>query len=171
LNLQHLNDLKWNNINIVPFFFINKYNMEYFNMHNKLPMFEGYCRRDQIDGKHLTVYISGRPVKVKVAANDSTKQLGFMHQDEPSNDSGILFVYDVEDILRFWMKNVKFSLDILFFDSKMQLVDHFTMDPYNGESDKDLKIYKSSKPAQYAVELKAGWADMNLKGSDSTLKF
>jgi uncharacterized membrane protein (UPF0127 family) len=140
-------------------------------MNNKLPMFEGYCRRDQIDGKQLTVYISGHPVKVKVAANDSTKQQGFMNQDEPSSDSGILFVYDIEDILRFWMKNVKFPLDILFFNSNMQLVDYFTMDPYNGEEDKDLKIYKSKRPAQFAVELKAGWAERNLKDSDNILKF
>ena len=45
------------------------------------------------------------------------------------------------------------------------------MEPYKGESDEDLKIYKSKAPAQYAVELQGGWANNNLKEDDQTLKF
>ena len=135
----------------------------------KLSLFEGYCRRNQIDGKELTIYISGNPVKVKVAANEETKQAGFMNSDEPSGDNGMLFVYDIDSILRFWMKNVKFPLDIIFFNSDMEEVDRLNMTEYKGEPDNQLKIYMPKKPARFAVELPSGWCDKNLKDK-GTLK-
>lgn len=137
----------------------------------KLPLFEGYCRRNQIDGKEITIHISGHPVKVKVAANEETKQIGFMKSNEPSGNNGILFVYDTEDILRFWMKNVEFPLDIIFFDSKMDEVDRLTMSKYKGEPDNHLKVYMPEKPARFAVELPAGWCNKNLKNKNAILRF
>lgn len=128
-----------------------------------LPLFEGYCRKNDIDGKEITANISGVTVKLKVAANEDTQMKGFMNQDEPEDNKGILFVYDTEMPLQFWMKNVQFPLDILFFDSGMNLVDNFTMSAYNNESDEDLKRYQCKNPARYAVELKSGWCDKNLK--------
>jgi uncharacterized membrane protein (UPF0127 family) len=134
-------------------------------------MFEGFCRKNDIDKKEIVARISGTPLKLIVAANDDTKAKGLMDSDEPDGNNGMIFIYENPSILDFWMKNVDYALDILFFDAELNLVDHFTMDPYNGESDDDLKIYKSKEPAQYAVELKSGWADSNLKDSDLTLKF
>ena len=136
-----------------------------------IPLFEGYCRKSAIDGKEIVARISGHPVKLIVAANDNTKAKGMMGSSEPDDTHGMIFVYEEPSILDFWMKNVEYPLDILFFGSDFELVDHFTMDPYNGESDESLKIYKSKEPAQYAVELKAGWADKNLKDSDLMLQF
>lgn len=130
---------------------------------NMIPLFEEFCRKNQVDGKELTVYISGHPVKVKVAANEDTRRQGFMNQDEPSGDNGILFVYEHDHILRFWMKDVNFPLDIVFFDSNMEEVDRQTMNAYKGESDLQLKIYMSHKPARYAIELPSGWCEKNLK--------
>lgn len=128
-----------------------------------IPLFEGFCRKNQIDGKKIPANISGVPVKLKVAANDDTKMQGYMNSDEPSGNEGMLFVYDIEDIIGFWMKNVSFPLDIIFFDSDMQEVDRMTMKAYNGEKDEELEIYKPSKPARFAVELPAGWCESNLK--------
>jgi uncharacterized membrane protein (UPF0127 family) len=135
-----------------------------------LPLFEGYCRKNDMDGREIVATISGVPVKLKIAANNTTQMKGFMHEDEPEDDRGILFLYDNEIPLQFWMKNVNFPLDILFFDSNMNLINNYTMDSYNGETDVDLKRYNSERPAQYAVELKSGWCNKNLK-QDCKLKF
>jgi len=135
-----------------------------------LPLFEGYCRKNDIDGREIVASISGVPVKLKVAANDDTQMKGFMGSDEPEDNKGILFVYDVEMPLQFWMKDVDFPLDILFFDSNMDLIDNFTMEAYNGEGEEDIKHYQSKSPARFAVELKSGWCDKNLK-DNCKLKF
>jgi uncharacterized protein len=136
-----------------------------------IPMFEGFCRKNEIDGKEIVSTISGIKVTLKVAANDDTKAKGLMGSDEPVNNNGMIFVYELDGILDFWMKNVEYPLDILFFNSKLELVDNFTMSPYTGESDEDLKIYKSKVPAQYAVELRTGWYDDNIDSDNVKLKF
>lgn len=128
-----------------------------------IPLFEGYCRKNDIDGKEIVAIISGHKVTLKVAAKDDTQAKGLMGSDEPEEDTGMIFVYDMPILLHFWMKNVDFPLDIIFFDENMDYINHTTMDPYNGESDDELKRYNSDKPAQYAVELKSGWCDKNLK--------
>ena len=135
-----------------------------------IPMFEGYCRKNEIDGKEIVATISGNKVTLKVAANDDTKAKGLMGSSEPGDDDGMIFVYEAPAILDFWMKNVEYDLDILFFDEKSNLVDHITMDAYQGESDDELKIYKPKSPAMYAVELKAGWYNDNINSDDVTLK-
>ena len=137
-----------------------------------IPMFEGFCRKNEIDGKDIVATISGIKVTLNVAANIDTQAKGLMGSDEPENNNGMIFVYDSDDTLEFWMKNVEYPLDILFFNSKLELEDNLTMSPYSGEADEDLKIYKSKSPARYAVELRSGWAESNLKGdTDVTLKF
>jgi len=110
--------------------------------HRIIPMFEGFCRKSDIDGKEISASISGTPIKLIVAANDNTKARGLMDSDEPHANTGMIFIYENPSILDFWMKNVNYALDILFFDADMNMVDSFTMDPYNGESDENLKIYK-----------------------------
>ena len=81
-----------------------------------IPMFEGYCRKNEIDGKEIVATISGNKVTLKVAANDDTKAKGLMGSDEPGDDNGMIFVYEAPAILDFWMKNVEYDLDILFFE-------------------------------------------------------
>ena len=94
-----------------------------------------------------------------------------MNSDEPGDDNGMIFVYDNPAILDFWMKNVKYDLDILFFDQNLEFVDQHTMKAYQGEDDNDLDIYKSKSPAMYAVELKSGWYNKNSNGDSLKLKF
>lgn len=117
----------------------------------------------QINKKEITVYVSDIPVRVKVAKTEEDKRLGFMNQAEPVGNNGILFIYEFDHILRFWMKDVNFKLDIIFFNSGLEEVDRLTMDAYKGEPDNQLKIYMSKLPARYAIELPSGWCKDNLK--------
>lgn len=136
-----------------------------------IPLFEGYCRKNDIDGKEITASISGCPVDLKVAATDRSKSIGYMDQDEPVDNKGMLFVYDDDEILNFWMKGVDFPLDIIFFDVNMDLVNHLTMNGQSGETDEDLDIYKSEKPARFAVELRKGWCEDNIKDNNCKIHF
>ena len=141
------------------------------NRSNTVQLFEGFSRSNRMDGMEITPSISGVPVKLKIASNEYTKSIGLMNSDEPEGDHGMMFMYDRDNILEFWMKNVKFPLDILFFDSKLNLVSHTTMAPYNGESDRNLDRYRSERPARFAVELRSGWCTDNLNMENPTLKF
>ena len=93
--------------------------MPYIKDHTIIPLFEGYCYQDDIDGKEISAVISGTPVKLTVASTDTSKSEGYSNKSEPEGNEGMMFVFDKEENLGFWMKDVDFPLDILFFNSNL----------------------------------------------------
>ena len=89
---------------------------------------------------------------LKVASTPESQLIGYQNSEtSPEDDQGILFVYPKETHVAFWMKNVKFPLDILFFNSNKEMVHRETMQPNTYP-----KTYRCPVPVQYAVETKAG---------------
>jgi hypothetical protein len=112
-----------------------------------------------LDNKNVTVSLCGIEMNVKVASLPQTQMKGYMNgKVEPSDNEGMIFIFDEEIPLKFWMKNVKFPLDIIFFDSHLNYLNHYTMQCGSTKS------YESIKPAMYALETRAGWCDRHLKG-------
>ena len=130
---------------------------------NKLPLFESFCRKNQIDGIPITIEVGGNPLRVKVASTPESQAKGFMGATtEPKEGEGILFVYDDEQPLHFWMKDVPFSLDIAFFNNNMEYMGHETMQPTDEREEHKIPRYSSKGPARFAVETKAGWCDKHV---------
>ena len=70
-------------------------------------------------------------------------------------DEGMLFVYNKEDILSFWMKNTSIPLEIAFIGANGEINQIETLKPYNQNA------VKSLEPAQYALEVNKGWFNNN----------
>jgi uncharacterized membrane protein (UPF0127 family) len=119
------------------------------------------------EGK-IIARVGGVPIELKIASTEDEMKRGYMFSDGPSVGQGMLFVYQTEDILNFWMKNVSVPLDILFFDSEMNLVDYQTMYPYQNEEEIH---YYSKRPAKFAIEVPHGWISNNLKDKSVKLEF
>lgn len=102
--------------------------------------------------KRVEIEIGGVKAYVEVARTKEERQKGLMHRTSLGPDEGMLFVFPEEKIQAFWMKNTLIPLDVAFFDSQGFLIDVFRMEPDGGE-----RIYQSSQPALYAVEMNAGW--------------
>jgi uncharacterized membrane protein (UPF0127 family) len=142
-----------------------------FNKYKVIPLFENFCKKQQVDGKTITANLCDRELNLKVASTPRSQAQGFMSVDaSPSENEGMLFIYDEPMPLSFWMKNVKFPLDIIFFDSNLKYVGHETMLQHNGEEDHELPRYSSKKPARFAVEVCSGWCDKYLT-ENPTLSF
>jgi uncharacterized membrane protein (UPF0127 family) len=145
--------------------------MSQYTSNSSFMLFENFCRKNQVDGKNITAEICGIPLDLKVATTPRSQAKGFMGAKKaPKEGEGILFVYDAEQPLSFWMKDVSFALDIIFFDANAKYVGHETMRAYQGEEDSHVPRYSSKKPARFAVEVAAGWCDKNLK-DDAVLSF
>ena len=70
----------------------------------------------------------------------------------------MLFVFEEERELSFWMKDTLIPLDILFIDGEQGIVDIQTMVPEPGVPTRNLTVYPSVEPAMYALEVNAGVA-------------
>jgi uncharacterized protein len=102
------------------------------------------------------VELADQRFSVEVAADDASRTRGLMFRDEMPADRGMLFVFEHEQPLAFWMKNTRIPLDILYFDNELRLVSVAAdtppcVTPY-------CPAYPSARPARYVLELNAGLA-------------
>ncbi|MBI4236423.1 MAG: DUF192 domain-containing protein [Chloroflexi bacterium] len=100
--------------------------------------------------------IGGRVFQLEVARTPAERARGLMGRPSLSPDVAMLFVYDREDYLVFWMKETLIPLEILFLDAEGVVVDVQAMEPQPGVPDAVLRRYRSARPAQFALEMNAG---------------
>lgn len=106
-------------------------------------------------GQATQVYIKDVPIQAEVADSDMLRQQGLMLKDSIGGTEGMLFVFPVEARHAFWMKNMKFPLDIIWANKDKIIVDIKTdVQPCRG----DCETLAPAHFAQYVVEVKAGFA-------------
>jgi len=59
---------------------------------------------------------------VEVADGYLSRAKGLMHRDQLKLNQGMVFLYDGETPVSFWMKNVSFSLDMIFINASGRIV-------------------------------------------------
>lgn len=93
-------------------------------------------------------------IDVELAQDESKRQLGLMYRDKLADNQGMLFIFEGDEARAFWMKNTVLPLDMIFVNSKDEIVTiHKNTTPYSEQS------YASSKPAQFVIEVNAGYID------------
>lgn len=100
-----------------------------------------------------SIEISGRTTYTAyVAADDRTRQIGLMNttRAELPDDRGMIFVFETDQPLSFWMRNTIIPLDIAYIRSDGIIVKTYTMEPLNEMG------YPSIEAARYALEVNAG---------------
>lgn len=104
------------------------------------------------------VELRGQRFQIEIADDFEERARGLMFREQLPPDHGMLFIYDREQPLAFWMKNTRIPLDILFFDRERRLVSVRKRIPPCSLGDR-CPSYASRKPAMYVLELNAGQAD------------
>ncbi len=102
----------------------------------------------------LTIDASGGKkvgMSVEIADTWPEQERGLMYRTSMPEDHGMLFVFDRETTLTFWMKNTLIPLSVAFMDSKGRIVDIQNMKPRTETK------HISAKPAQYALETNKGF--------------
>ncbi len=97
-------------------------------------------------------------VQVEFARTAAEQERGLMGRTSLPDGTGMLFIFDTPRMLNFWMKNTLIPLDILYFDAQGALVSTATMQPCTSTVDAECMLYPSSNPAQYALEVPAGYS-------------
>ncbi|MBU0647944.1 DUF192 domain-containing protein [Patescibacteria group bacterium] len=89
---------------------------------------------------------------VEVANDDIIRNRGLSGREQPGENEGMLFIYKEEGFYSFWMKDMKFDLDILFFDKEGKLVDYLdNLKPCEGS---ECQGYMPKEPAMFVLEVR-----------------
>lgn len=106
-------------------------------------------------GSFQTLTVGGHQLTVGVAETPEAITRGLSGQPSLGDDEGLLFVFPQKDFYPFWMKEMRFSIDILWLDEEGRVVEvsrQLTPDSYP-------QIFVPKVPVRYVLEVKAGWAD------------
>jgi uncharacterized membrane protein (UPF0127 family) len=98
-----------------------------------------------------TLSINGRPLTVEIARTRKQRVQGLMHREELDWNRGMLFVFEDEQVLSFWMKNTKLPLSIAYLDNEGKVTDIYYMEPYS------LQPVTSRFACKYALEVNLGF--------------
>lgn len=90
-------------------------------------------------------------VVVEIADTYETRQHGFMERKSIPDGTGMLFVFEKDQILSFWMKNTPTPLSIAYIDSNGKIRDIFDMKPFS------MADTVSTVSVRYALEVPQGW--------------
>jgi len=93
-------------------------------------------------------------IDIEIADTDYETQTGLMYRDSMEDKQGMLFVFDKPAYHSFYMKNTKFSIDIIFIDSDLRIASF-----KERAKPLDERGLNSEVPVQYVLEVNAGLAE------------
>lgn len=91
-------------------------------------------------------------IRIAIADSDEERSAGLMDVRSLGASEGMLFIFDRQEPLSFWMANTPLSLDMYFVNDDFEIVRiHTGTSPFSRQS------YSSELPARYVVEVNAGF--------------
>ena len=97
----------------------------------------------------------GLTAGLQLARAACERDLGLMFRDDLAEDHGMLFLFPVEAMRSFWMRNTRIPLDIMYFDAELKFINVQTASPCRTRT---CPVYPSMAPAKFVLELNAGKA-------------
>ncbi|MDR2343332.1 MAG: DUF192 domain-containing protein [Spirochaetaceae bacterium] len=88
---------------------------------------------------------------VELAVSGEERSMGLMFRKKLDDGRGMLFVFQNDQILSFWMKNTSIPLSIAFIRHDGRIIEIHDMRPQS------LEGIRSSRSARYALEVPQGW--------------
>jgi uncharacterized membrane protein (UPF0127 family) len=114
------------------------------------------CASQKLETTVLTIArADSTPVEitVEIARTDEEKARGLMHRKKLPDGEGMIFIYDRDQQMSFWMKNTVIPLSIAFIAADGRIIEIRDMRPL------DLNSVQSSRSVRYALETPQGWFD------------
>ena len=89
--------------------------------------------------------------RLEVAETDRDREQGLSGRANLGADTGMIFVFDEPDQYGFWMKDMKFPIDILWLDRDKKIVTILESVSPNSYP----KVFQPTEEAMYVIELEA----------------
>ncbi len=113
----------------------------------------------------IVLEASGQRITVEVARTEAEREHGLMGRRSLGELEGMLFVFDRDQRLAFWMKDTPLPLSIAFLSAEGKIIQIEDMQPFSQT------IIYSRMSARYALEMRQGsFARLGIREGD-TVKF
>ncbi|MBI2031388.1 MAG: DUF192 domain-containing protein [Candidatus Levybacteria bacterium] len=132
-----------------------------------LVIFQAIFKNNPPFQKTPTVIIGNQKFKLYVVKEPKDQQIGLSKYENIPQDYGMLFIFDKADYHSFWMKKMKFPIDIIYIRNDQIVTILKNISPPKTEFE-SIPIYKPTVPADRVLEINAGLAEKyNFKEKDS----
>ena len=114
--------------------------------------------QSKLEKRNLTILkADGTKISVlaEIAVKPEDRNRGFMERKNIPQGTGMLFVFENDQILNFWMKNTPTPLSIAYISKDGKIKDILDMQPFS------LADITSSGYVRYALEVPQGWFKKN----------
>lgn len=98
----------------------------------------------------VTLGVAGRDLSVEIARTEAEREHGLMGRTSLGPTEGMIFVFDRDEHLEFWMKNTPLPLSIAFISAEGKILEIRDMKPF------DTTTIRSRFSARYALEMNQG---------------
>lgn len=106
------------------------------------------------------VIVGGVYFQIELAETSQQRALGLSGRDSLTQGTGMLFVHDKEERYTFWMKDMRFPLDMLWIGADCTVADISAQVPRPdpGQSDRSIPLISPKTPVLHVLEINAGRA-------------
>jgi len=108
---------------------------------------------EKFEKRELTIEGKGGKVTVKaeIAITQAQHEQGLMYRKSLKDGEGMLFIFQSDQMLSFWMKNTLIPLSVAYISYDGRILEIYDMQPGN------LDPVRSSRSVRYALEVPQGW--------------
>ena len=121
-------------------------------------IFTASCANNKLETYNATITRTDNTtisLKTEIAKTSEERARGFMEREKIPNGTGMIFIFDRDQILSFWMKDTPSPLSIAYIDSKGIIKEIHDMKAFS------LASVSSSVSCRYALEVPKNWFKNN----------
>ena len=108
------------------------------------------------------VTLQGQTVEVEIARSGPERARGLSGRAGLAPGRGMIFLHERPDLHPYWMKDMRFAIDILWLrEGRVVDVAHRVRPEPPGTADRDLPSYAPRAPADAVLEVPAGFARLH----------
>jgi uncharacterized protein len=101
--------------------------------------------------KTAMIKAGGAQVLAEIARTETERERGLMFRTSLEDGKGMLFIFDKDDRLAFWMKNTLIPLSLAYIASDGTIRQILELEPLS------LAARQSERSVRYALEVPRGW--------------
>jgi uncharacterized membrane protein (UPF0127 family) len=101
--------------------------------------------------EYARVVLGTDTVVAEIASTPRAHEMGLMFRDSVPAGTGMLFVFEEEEIRGFWMDNTYVDLDVAFIDASFRVIGFEQLEAG------DREVKDSPSAFTYALEVPSGW--------------